>query len=133
MMPFERLKFPSQRLAGILIVGISLLLVLATPPLYLDIPINIILGYVAYPFVFSLFTDKMSLFLTDKESSTLKEPEKVLISLTTYQLPGMGSKERLQTIVTIGIFWGIGEVALWGFSILFWILVLIAVALKQIL
>jgi hypothetical protein len=78
LMAFERLKFPPPWIAGQLIVGISLLLFMSAYPLYIEIPINIILGYVAYPFVFKLFKVKISSFLSNKEFSTLKRPEQSL-------------------------------------------------------
>jgi hypothetical protein len=136
-MAFERLKFPPPWMAGPLIVGISLLLFMTAYPLYIDIPIKIILGYVAYPFVFRLFKDKISSFLTNKEFSTLKEPEQSLISLTTYQLQGKGIKEPLRAIFPIIIFWGIGEVVSGVFSvfcfIILWVVLLFALFIKQII
>jgi hypothetical protein len=129
MVSLEKLKFPGPWLAGILVAGISLFLTFALPPFYIDIPIKIILGYASYPLVLAIFKTKIDSSLGGTVSKDKQPEEDIVFSLLTYRLPGVGSKEPLRTIITLIIFWGIGEVALWGLSMIWKIIALIALAI----
>jgi hypothetical protein len=129
MMSLEKLKFPGPWLAGLLAAVISLFLTLALPPLYLDIPIKIILGYACYPLVLAIFKTKIDPSLGGTVSKDKPPEEDPVFSLATYQLPGVGSQEPLRTIITLIIFWGIGEVAFWGLSMIWKIMAIIALVI----
>lgn len=129
MLSLEKLKFPGPWLAALLVAVISIFLTFVLPPLYIGIPIKIILGYASYPLVFAIFKTKIDPSLGGTVSKEKQPEEDIVFSLVTYRIPGVGSKEPLGTIITLIIFWGIGEVVLWGLSMIWQIIALVAMVI----
>jgi hypothetical protein len=129
MMSLEKLKFPGPWLAGLLAAALSLFLTFTLPPLYIDIPVKIILGYACYPLIVAIFKTQIDSSLGGAVSHNKQPEEALTFSLVTDRLPGVGRQEPLRTIITLIIFWGIGQVALWGLSMIWKIIATIALVI----
>ncbi len=114
----SKFQFSRPWLAGIIILATCLVLDWAAPPWYVNFPGAIVLGYLGYPFLMKLFKEKLAKIIDENELAKIIEPEEqAIIAFATFKLP-LKVKEPAKSLVTVIIFWMVGETVIFLYSII---------------